>query len=166
MKLETKKGVTADEWRHLTRWREQVFPSEGHAKEWSSPSWHVIAYARDKNPVGHIGFDGFTILVDSVEQLIIGVGGVVVRPEYQGQGIPALLFRQLHEKAVRQIDTETFALFCPDRLVSYYERHGYRLHHGEVRFLQWGEEVTSIFKFMHRGNIAPECSVELTTAPW
>lgn len=166
MRIETKKGVSADEWRHLTQWREQVFPIEGRDKEWSSCSWHVVAYAGDGHPVGHIGFDGFTILVNSVEQRVIGVGGVVVRPEYQGQGIPTLLFRELHSQGGCHMGAEVFALFCPDRLVSYYERHGYRLHLGEVLFLQWGEKATSSFKYMHRGSIAPEGLVELTTAPW
>lgn len=166
MRIETKKEVSADEWRHLTQWREQVFPIEGRDKEWSPISWHVIAYAGDGHPVGHIGFDSFMILVDSVEHRIIGVGGVVVRPEYQGQRIPTRLFRELHDQGVRHLGTEAFALFCPDRLVSYYERHGYRLHHGEVRFLQWGEKVTSPFRFMHRGSVTPEGLVELMTAPW
>lgn len=104
--------------------------------------------------------------MDSVAHLVVGVGGVVVRPEYQGQGIPALLFRELHDQGIRKTGGESFALFCPDRLVMYYERHGYRLHNGDVQFLQWGEKVVSSFKFMHRGAIEPSGPVELTTAPW
>lgn len=166
MKIVTKKEVSDEHWAHLTQWRERVFPEEGIGKEWTSTSWHALAYADDNHPAGHIGFDGFTVRVDSAKHLMIGIGGVVVRPEYQGRGIPALLFDEVHHQGKKEFNSEVFALFCPSRLVSYYQRHGYRAHTGSVHILQRGIKTPSSFAFMVRGNIAPDSAIELESAPW
>lgn len=165
MKIETKKGISAADWAHLTEWKERVFPEEGRGKQWSSVSWHSIAYSEGGDPVGHIGFDRFDIVVDSECLSVIGVGGVVVRPEYQGRRIPALLFDKVHNEGGDNLGLDVFILFCPARLVPYYEKHGYRQHMGPVNFLQYGEQVQSTFEFMHRG-LASANSVELRCAPW
>lgn len=166
MRIETKKGISKDEWAYLTQWRERVFPEEGRGKEWSQVSWHTIAYAADGSPAGHIGFDGFFVHAISNDRPVVGIGGVVVRPEYQGQGIPALLFQEVHEQGERVVESNVFTLFCPGRLVSYYEKHGYRLHSDGVRFLQHGQRVESTFNFMVRGGAVEKGVIELQTAPW
>ena len=166
MKIVTKKEIPDKEWAYLTQWRERVFPEEGIGKEWSSTSWHTLAYVDENHPVGHIGFDGFTVRVDAKEHLIIGIGGVVVRPEYQGQGIPALLFDEVHDQGTETFKSEIFALFCPDRLVPYYQRHGYQLQTGTVHFRQYGIKVASAFALMLRGDVAPDSAIELECAPW
>lgn len=166
MKIETNKGISKDEWAYLTQWKERVFPDEGRGKEWSQVSWHTIAYAGDGSPVGHIGFDGFNVHVNSTKHLVVGIGGVVVRPEYQGQGIPTLLFQEVHDQGEHIIGSSLFALFCPDRLVPYYEKHGYKLHSNGVQFLQYGKRVVSTFNFMFRGGTVEEGVIELQTAPW
>lgn len=166
MRIETKKGISKEEWAYLTQWKERVFPEEGRGKEWSQVSWHTVAYADDGLPVGHIGFDGFYVNVNSADHLVIGVGGVVVRPEYQGQGIPALLFQEVHNKGEQVVESGIFTLFCPDRLVPYYEKHGYSLHNGGVRFPQFGKRVISRFNFMLKGASLDEGIIELRTAPW
>ncbi|MBS3669230.1 GNAT family N-acetyltransferase [Vreelandella boliviensis] len=166
MRIETKKGILEGEWHYLTQWKEQVFPAEGRGKEWSPVSWHSIVYSEEKNPIGHIGFDSFEVLIDAVPRLVIGIGEVVVRPEYQGQGIPALLFNEVHHQASNHFGTGVFTLFCPSRLVSYYERHGYQRHSGAVYFLQQGEKVLSTFEFMHCGDLTPVGEVVLQSEPW
>lgn len=138
MRIETKQGISKDEWAYLTQWKEQAFPEEGRGKEWSQVSWHTIAYAADGSPAALIGFDGFFVHAISNDCPVVGIGGVVVRPEYQGQGIPALLFQEVHEQGERVVGSNVFTLFCPDRLVTYYKKHGYRLHSDGVSFLQHG----------------------------
>ena len=166
MKIKTKKGILQEEWHYLTHWKERVFPEEGRGKEWTPVSWHSIAYSEEKNPIGHIGFDSFEVFIDDVPRLVIGVGGVVVRPEYQGKGIPALLFNEVHNQAVKYLKADVFTLFCPSRLVSYYEQHGYQRHLVAVYFLQNNEKVLSNFEFMHCGNLAADCEVVLQSEPW
>lgn len=166
MKITITEKVNADHWHHLTQWRERVFPEEGIGKEWTDVSWHILAFSDEQNPVAHLGFDAFDILIDGSAQKVVGVGGVVVRPEYQGQGIPAMLFNSLHRQGVEKTGADIYALFCPERLVSYYRKHGYTRHEGDVWFLQQGVKVLSRFEFMHRGGLATAARVELQSPPW
>lgn len=116
--------------------------------------------------VGHIGFDRFEVIINAVPRSVIGIGGVVVRPEYQGQGVPALLFNEVLHQAPKHLGTDVFTLFCPPRLVSYYEKQSYQRHLGDVYFLQQGEKVLSSFEFMHHGDIATVGEVVLQGGPW
>ncbi|AQU82750.1 MULTISPECIES: GNAT family N-acetyltransferase [unclassified Halomonas] len=143
-----------------------MFPKEGRSKEWSPVSWHSIAYSEANDPIGHIGFDRFEVLINAVPCSVIGIGEVVVRPEYQGQSIPALLFNEVHHQASKHLGAEIFTLFCPPRLVSYYGKHGYQRHSGAVYFLQQGEKVLSTFEFMHHGDLAAVGEVVLQSEPW
>ncbi|MGM0824987.1 MAG: GNAT family N-acetyltransferase [Pseudomonadota bacterium] len=97
---------------------------------------------------------------------VIGIGEVVVRPECQGQGIPALLFNEVYDQASKHCGAEVCTLFCPPRLVSYYQKQGYQRHRGAVYFLQQGETVRSIFDFMHCGDLAEDGEVVLKSEPW
>lgn len=166
MRIETRQGITEAETKYLMHWRERVFPEEGRGKEWSSVAWHTIAYSQEGHPVAHLGFDGFRILVDSMEQRVVGIGGVVVRPEFQGQRIPEQLFNEVHDRGVYKVGAKVCTLFCPSRLVRYYEKHGYTRHQGSVHFMQQGNRVLSNFEFMHRGDLRPDATVELQGAPW
>ncbi|RUR30628.1 GNAT family N-acetyltransferase [Vreelandella nanhaiensis] len=166
MRVETKKEVLESEWRYLTQWKERVFPEEGRGKEWTPVSWHSIAYSEANDPIGHIGFDSFEVLVDDVPRLVVGIGGVVVRPEYQGKGIPALLFNEAHAQAIKNLGIGVFTLFCPSRLVAYYEKQGYQRYRGAVYFLQQSERVLSTFEFMHYGDLATDGEVLLKSEPW
>ncbi|MFC7367249.1 GNAT family N-acetyltransferase [Vreelandella zhaodongensis] len=166
MRVETQKGILASEWHYLTQWKERVFPEEGRSKEWSPVSWHSIAYSEANDPIGHIGFDRFEVLIDAEPRFVIGIGGVVVRPEHQGQGIPALLFNEVHHQASKRLGADVFTLFCPSRLVSYYAKQGYQRHRGGVYFLQQGEKVLSTFEFMHCGELTADGEVVLQSEPW
>lgn len=145
----------------LFHWSERVFPEEGRGKEWAQSRWHLVASEGDK-AIGHIGFNRFEIVVDGQPLSTIGVGGVVARPEYQGQGIVAGLFERLHEDS----EGELISLFCPAYLVPYYRRYGYREQTGEVWFDQRGEPVRSRFAFMSRGELNPAADVRILSAPW
>lgn len=166
MKIIIQKGIEKSEEDYLERWGEQVFPIEGRNYTWSPASHHVIA--RDgTTPVGHIGFGEFNIQTGGNSLTVIGVGGVVVRPEYQGKNIPAKMFKALHEAIALSAHTRLFTLFCPKRLVTYYNKHGYTLYEGKVMFMQNKQLVPSAqFCFMHYGSNVLGSFVHLTTEPW
>lgn len=134
--------------------------------EWSPTSRHVLAFADGPKPVAHIGFDEFDILLDDKKTSVIGIGGVVVRPEYQGRRIPALLFDALHAHAPEKMNSRMYALFCPPRLVAYYDKFGYVPHRGQVWYLQQGVETRSTFEFMYRGDGGPMTAVKIPSNPW
>ena len=80
----------------LFRWADVVFPIEGRGLEWEKPEFHIVAWENER-PIGHIGFGKYVIEAD-MQISVIGVGGVVVRPEWQGKGVPLEMFTVLHNK--------------------------------------------------------------------
>ena len=102
--------------------------------------------------MAHLGFDRFIVNDSGANVSVVGIGGVVVRPEFQRKGIPALLFRKLHEDCPENVRSETFTLFCPERLVAYYRRHGYEKVERSVEIVQFGKPVTTTFTLMTRGS--------------
>ncbi|MFN0118035.1 MAG: GNAT family N-acetyltransferase [Elusimicrobiota bacterium] len=154
-------------WKHLTGWNEFVFPKEGKGMEWAPLGWHVLAF-EGTNPIAHIGFDRFSIN-DSGETIwVVGVGGVVVRPEFQKKGIPAELFKKLHTNCPPSIFSESFTLFCPERLVPYYQKHGYEKVERSVKVIQFGQLISTNFTFMARGTTVQKkgSTINLFGPPW
>ncbi|HEY7885126.1 MAG TPA: hypothetical protein VIC08_09290 [Cellvibrionaceae bacterium] len=166
MRCEITREFSDEHRQHLTAWRERVFPEEGVGKQWAETAWHILVYDTPALPIAHLGFDRFLLNADGVDQAVIGVGGVVVRPEYQGQGVPDLLFDTLHREAPDLCNTHAFALFCPERLVSYYLRHGYTPVAGEVFFQQFGQQVRSRFELMTYGVELGSARVDINSLPW
>ena len=146
-------------------WSEQVFPLEGKNYSWSEPSHHITAYSSGK-PVAHLGFGSYPVKSGKLAMQLIGVGGVVVRPEMQGRRIPRRLFEALHSTPLLDARDTLCTLFCPLRLESYYAGLGYRKYTGEV-FIP-GPEGSRLFdfSFMMRGDDEFSSSITLTTDPW
>lgn len=153
---------------HLFGWREQVFPSEGKRFSWSKLQWHILALSKDSEPVAHMGYSDFTIYTDDQrENKIVGVGGVVVRPEWQLQNIPKELFSFLHNSEHARSLSNTFSLFSPKRLERYYQRHGYEPFHGSYSFLQENIRVaTNMFTLMSYGIPLTADSIHVDSEPW
>ena len=167
MKIAITESLNSFEHDYLMGWKESVFPIEGQSICWSSLSHHILARENNK-PIAHIGFGEFTIQTQSESYKVIGVGGVVVRPEFQGKNIPSLLFKKLHESQIALNYSNLFALFCPARLVPYYTKHGYSLYRGPVSFMQDDGLRKSSFNFMIRGLKIKNQDLNLTvpTKPW
>lgn len=163
MKLEVTRSMADENWRYLTNWSERVFPDEGLGIQWAECRWHILAYDDDNRPVSHLAFDRFELVADQQTMPVTGVGGVLVRPEYQGQGVPAELFDKLHSSAPPITGSPLFALFCPERLVSYYQRHGYSAFSGEVILAQKPDHR---FRLMTHGQDFNPTSVEIPDKPW
>jgi len=58
-------------------------------------------------------------------------------------------------------------LFCPERLVSYYQRHGYSKYSHRFRFKQ-NQVFTETDKlhFMVRGELGFTCDLSIPSHPW
>lgn len=149
----------------LFHWAEQVFPIEGRALQWCAPSHHLL-YRQSGQAIGHIGFGVHTLLSDGEPLDVIGVGQVVVRPEYQGQGIPKAMFEVLHLRAPALLGPKLFTLFCPPRLQTYYCRHGYRTLEGTLASPESAALANSNFYFMYYGRPQPGKRLVLTSHPW
>jgi predicted N-acetyltransferase YhbS len=167
MEIALQKGMDPGVWAHLTDWDEFVFPKEGKGMEWASLRWHVIASDQGQ-PAAHVGFDRFSVGAGGNTVSVVGVGGIVVRPEYQKKGIPARLFEKLHAECPLDVVAETFSLFCPDRLVPYYQKHGYRKIERDVCIRQFGRLTKTSFSFMARGKSLSITGKEITVSgpPW
>ena len=165
MEIAIQSELTEDEANHLFKWSECVFPIEGGEFEWAKPQRSIVA--RDNGlAIAHVGFGLFKVIGDN-EKAVIGVGAVVVRPEYQGQGIPEKMFDVLNATRVLNAAREAKTLFCPGSLVSYYERHGYKEYCYPVKFMQKnGYTETDNFRFMVRGNLGFFCEVSIPSFPW
>ncbi len=150
----------------LFHWRDRVFPEEGKAFKWAESTRHIVALDGG-NAVGHLGFGIFT--VEDVERKmmhqVVGVGGVVVRPEYQGQNIPQKMFNFLHQ--LEELSKEIFTLFCPERLIRYYEKHAYSAYLGELTVLQEDKFLTiAPMRFMYRGQVQFSDRLRVHSNPW
>jgi predicted N-acetyltransferase YhbS len=151
MEIALKDKLDDDSWTYLTNWSDSVFPKEGKGMQWAPLGWHILGLECGK-PVAHLGFDRFIVNDSGANVSVVGIGGVVVRPEFQGKGIPFLLFRKLHEDCPENVRSETFTLFCPERLVAYYRKHGYEKVERSVEIIQFGKPVTTTFTLMTRGS--------------
>ena len=163
--IEIQTTLTPEDDKHLMGWSEQVFPIEGKPISWAPLAYHIVARDGDE-AVGHIGFGEFTLEFGDERLSVIGVGCVVVRPEYQGQGLPSAMFAKLHASQLALNLSPEFTLFCPQRLVSYYERHGYVLYQGDYTFMQSEKQVGSTFCFMHRGPSTLGDKITIPSNPW
>ena len=158
-------SITENDWKRLTTWREDVFSPEGKGTDWIGGKRHIIASSSDA-AIGHIGFDVYRLHIDGQETECIGVGAVVVIPEYQGISLPARMFACLRKLRDEKHPGLPLALFCPKSLVSYYNRHSFDECFKEVWYTQKGEFVLSKFSFMIDRAIDVKSRIEITTNPW
>ena len=154
---------------HLFQWRKQVFPIEGEALVRSGIKWHLTAFIGGGRPITHIGYADFEVCFNRNDrQPVVGVADVVVRPEHQGKHLPAKLFDYLHDSDHANSQSELFVLFCPLRLESYYEKHGYRKFVGGYTFMQGDENSHSDnFILMYRGrDLSAVKTIQIQCEPW
>ncbi|MGH1470393.1 MAG: GNAT family N-acetyltransferase [Cellvibrionaceae bacterium] len=165
MKFSIEDHLSRDDDEKLFNWSDQVFPVEANPYTWADSQKHIIARDNDF-PAAHLGYGFYTIVTEGQKVTTIGVGDIVVRPEYQGQHIPTTLFEMLHGQEELQTKNILFSLFCPQRLVPYYNHFGYSLYPDSVEFLQDDKYVKCISpQFMTRGpNIFGH--IRIPSEPW
>lgn len=165
MKILIEDSISSSDSESLFKWSDVVFPKEGRGFCWEKPSRHIVARANGL-AVAHIGIGEYLVCGDR-EVRVLGVGGVVVRPEYQGKNIPSMMFNLLYATASLNTSSNISTLFCPTRLVRYYERYGYKEYEGGVRFLQKLEYTeTSLFQFLVKGDLGMTGQLSIPSNPW
>jgi len=166
MKFLIQSDLSKNDVESLFEWSDKVFPVEGKAFKWAESTHHIVARNEDR-AIGHIGFGRFKVKGGLLEREVIGVGGVVVRPEFQGQGIPEYMFDILDSTETLSSSSTVKALFCPRRLLTYYQRHGYVLYRQGVSFLQGAGYIkTDAFCFMVKGEFDLSCKLQIPSYPW
>ena len=141
------------------------FPIEGKEYQWAKPKRHIVA-RKNGLAVGHIGFGRFQ-LCGSKDIDVIGVGGVVVRPEFQGQKVPKKMFNALQATTELDADKILKTLFCPHRLIPYYKGHNFEVYPGSVQFFQSGVYTKSEkFTLMFRGELSCSGGIKIPSCPW
>jgi len=149
----------------LMEWSDQVFPVEGRKYNWSESTHHMIARSSGE-PIAHLGFGRYEIRNVGQSMHVVGVGGVVVRPQWQGQRIPQRLFACLHSTEILDVREAVCTLFCPARLESYYSKLGYKKFTGEVFIPDGGQLERIDISFMYHGEVEFGSPITLLTNPW
>jgi len=167
MELKIVENLSDQDFDYLFNWDESIFPIEGQGINWAKPKHRIIAFENDL-PIAHIGFAPFQLILDSEQVIeVVGVGGVLVRPEHQGKNIPNKLFTLLHSCQEAIAISTVFTLFCPERLVKYYQRHGYKRYKGNYTFMQNKETTgTDKFIFMYQGLDINAQDIHINGNPW
>lgn len=167
MQIQVLDYLSPQQWDYLTDNNDLAFPEEGHDMQWDDSNWFVVALNKDNLPISNIGFNGFNLEIYQQRFHVVGVGGVITKQAYRGQGLVPTLFETLHSSEVALGISTTFALFCPLRLVSYYQRAGYKVHNHPVTFRQDNKMSSSTdFAFMLYGDALPEGPVIINGLPW
>ncbi|MEX0289399.1 MAG: hypothetical protein AB3N14_09840 [Flavobacteriaceae bacterium] len=158
-------SLSGEDWRSLTTWREHVFSPEGIGTDWVGGNLHIRA-SSDGVAIGHIGFGTFTLIIDKVETPCIGVGGVVVVPEYQGQRLPMRMFELLREWRDQKDSNLPLVLCCPKNLLKYYHYHNFKQIVNDVYYLQRGSYEKSKFEWMSDKPLSVKESIYIPSNPW
>ncbi len=167
MEIKIVTALSQADWDVLTDNNPHAFPEEGHQMQWQQSQWHIVAYDDHQLPIANIGFVGVNVQIEEQEYHINGIGGVVVKPEYRGQHLPMTLFEKLHQSELALSISQTFALFCPFRLESYYQQAGYQTLKAPVSFMQEeGMTTSEHFAFMQFGEALPAKPVKIFSLPW
>jgi predicted N-acetyltransferase YhbS len=100
---------------------------------------------------------------------VVGIGGVIVRPEDRGRGLARIVIEAILEVA-RGIGPDRAMLFCREPLVALYERFGFRLIEAPVTAAQPGGRVEMPMRAMwaplREGAHWPEGPVEVLGEPF
>ncbi len=168
MELRIVERLSEEEFDYLFKWDEFVFPIEGKGIDWSKFKYRIIAIGNSDLPIAHVAFAPFEIKLDNSKNIpVVGVGSVLVRPECQGKNIPNKLFEYLFTCQEASSISSLFALFCPERLESYYQRHGFKKFLGSYTFTQKGKTTSSDkFIFMYKGGDISANTIHIDGNPW
>lgn len=168
MEIKFVNNLSSEQYNYLFNWKNPVFSIEGQNVIWAKSTSHLLAFDQSDKPIAHLGYGRFPIYIKGQGMTyVVGVGGIVVRPEAQGNGIPGQLFNFLHNSAHALDISKTFTLFCTKSLAEYYQKHGYILFEGEFSFLQNGVPSTNEnFVFMYRGEPLTVDKIEIQSEPW
>jgi predicted N-acetyltransferase YhbS len=144
--------------------------SEAEALEWAEKRHHVGVEADDGGLLAVAGAVVADVAVAGAEPFpVVGIGGVIVRPDQRGRGLARLVVEAILEVAHR-LGPERAMLFCREPLVALYERFDFRTIDGPVGAAQPGGRVVVPMRGMwaplRDGATWPEGPVEVVGEPF
>ena len=161
-------ALTDGERQALFGWGENIFGIEDADYRWRPKSFHFITEEGGR-ALSHVGVLKTTVRAGGVEVTVGGVGGVVTRPEAQGQQYVHAAMRQAAYFICKELGAEFGMLFCLPRLAPFYARQGWRMVEDEVEIEQPSGKVVWPFHVMVLpcGERAwPAGKVEVGGLPW
>jgi GNAT superfamily N-acetyltransferase len=120
-------GVDSDQWRALQGDDPHPWGGEAETLEWAEKRHHVGVPGEHGELLALAGALIADVRIDARETFpVVGIGGVIVRPEMRGRGLARLVVESILEVA-RRLGPGRAMLFCRRPLVSMYERFGFVL---------------------------------------
>jgi GNAT superfamily N-acetyltransferase len=144
------------------------FGIQAQTLSWREKDWHFFLDV-DGEPVSHVGVLLHDVLVDGVPVPVVGLGGVITEPGFQGRGFAQILLREAVAFMTDELDADFGFLFCLPRLVPFYESLGWRMLPGPVLIEQPDGALESPVESMVlplRGRLWPPGKVEIRSLPW
>jgi len=135
MEIIHKNGLTPVESERLFHWREHVFDPVDPGIEFSHLAHHYLA-VDDGRVAAHAACDLKRIRQHEVEIPVVGIGSVVVHPEYQGRKLAQTVLRHIHGRMESEHPADIAWLFCMPSMEKYYVTCGYRTIMAPVRYEQ------------------------------
>jgi predicted GNAT family N-acyltransferase len=135
MEIVHRSNLTSREVDRLFRWREHVFSPLAPGIEMSALAHHYVMLDDDE-AVAHAQCEVRVLERQGMRRPILGIGAVVVRPEYQGKKLGHEILAHLHGLLGSSFDAQAAWLFCAPELLRYYELAGYRRVKSPVYFEQ------------------------------
>lgn len=160
-------SLSAEEYRQLFDWGEDIFGVRGLNLSWRAKDWHFLLY-EDGQPVSHVGVLKHTISVGEKPVAVGGVGGVVTSKRAQGKGYAQMLMREVANFFENEYQVKAGLLFCLPRLIPYYESLGWQRVEEPVFIEQPNGTIKSPLDIMVLpfDNVWQAGKVELKSLPW
>lgn len=136
--------------------------------QWAEPRWRVILRIGGEIVSG-IALVDRVVQVGEERILVVGVGDVATLPAWRRKGLAGRCLEAATAFMRDETEGEFGHLFCADRLVPYYARHGWEVVRGpSLVQAPWGTEVfpeeTMILAL--RGRPWPAGIIDLEGLPW
>ena len=109
----------------LFEWGPDIFEGSLYNLQWRPTDYHVIGYLEGQ-PVTHVGIVAHRVKVGSTKKLVGGIGAVVTVPKHQKRGLAKECLKWAHGYMKSNLRVEFGFLFCPERLLDFYESVGWK----------------------------------------
>ena len=161
-------GITPGQRQRLFFFEPDVFGVESHALQWEPKARFFHVYVAGEL-VANAGVLSRTVDVAGAAVRVVGVGGVVCRPEYRGRGHASAAVAAALGYGAAAMGAEFGMLFCLPRLVPFYRRTGWEKVPPPVLIEQAGGTVPSPLDVMVKplaGRTWPPGEVRANGRPW
>ena len=132
----------------LMHWAPSVFGGQDVDLDWAPKDHHLFVWAENEL-AGHVGILKREVTVGDEPVLLGGIGGVVTRPEWQGQGFATAAMRKAVDYLRDELKVEFGFIFVQAHRVSFYERMRWRVAANVVYIEQRGGRLLSPVSSMY-----------------